>query len=129
MYTAVVVPSELRARHSLCVREKPDSYYRTPKLLVRAAPKSGMAIDTLKLHQLTDPCVEKFADTCLAENPVLTEEQVAYPTCEMPDAYFFTPIFQAVEELDASAELKSVEVELRELEGKEWRGSLKGRPK
>ena len=35
-------------------------------------------------------------------------------------AYFYTRVSQAIEELNANAELKAVEVELRELEGKEW---------
>lgn len=83
-----------------------------------------MVIDILKLRQLTDPYVEKLADTCLNENPILTEEQSAYPTCEMLAAYFYKyvsqALSQALEELDAGVELKVVEVELRALEGKEW---------
>ena len=35
-------------------------------------------------------------------------------------AYFYTHVSQSLEELDVDAELKAVEVELRELEGKEW---------
>ena len=70
--------------------------------------------------QLTDPYIEKLADTYLNENPVLTEEQAACPTCEMLAAYFYTHVSQSLEELDVDAELKAVEVELRELEGKEW---------
>ena len=38
----------------------------------------------------------------------------------MLTAYFYTHVSQAIEELDVGAELKAVEVELRELEGKEW---------
>ena len=89
-------------------------------MFVRGTPKDGMVIDILKLRQLTDPYVEKLADTYLNENPVLTEEQAACPTCEMLAAYFYTHVSQSLEELDVDAELKAVEVELRELEGKEW---------
>ena len=73
-----------------------------------------MVIDILKLRSLTDPYVEKLADTHLNENPVLTEEQAARPTSEMLAAYFYTPVSQAIEEPNANAELKIVEVELRE---------------
>ena len=120
MYTTVIVPFEFYASHSLSVREKPHNHYWTLKLFVRGTPKDGMVIDILKLRQLTDPSVEQLADTYLNENPALTEEQSACPTCEMLAAYFYTHVSQALEELDAGAELKAVEVELRELEGKEW---------
>ena len=112
MYTTVIVPFEFYASHSLSVREKPHNHYWTLKLFVRGIPKDGMVIDILKLRQLTDPYVEKLADTYLNENPVLTEEQAACPTCEMLAAYFYTQVSQAIEELDANAELKAVEVEL-----------------
>ena len=120
MYTTVIVPFEFYASHSLSVREKPHNHYWTLKLFVRGIPKGGMVIDILKLRQLTDPYVEELADTYLNENSVLTEEQAACPTCEMLAAYFYTHVSQAIEELDVGAELKAVEVELRELEGKEW---------
>ena len=120
MYTTVIVPFEFYASHSLSVREKPHNHCWTLKLFVRGIPKDGMVIDILKLRQLTDPYVEKLADTYLNENPVLTEAQAACPTCEMLAAYFYTHISQAIEALDVDAELKAVEVELRELEGKEW---------
>ena len=120
MYTTVIVPFEFYASHSLSVREKPHNHYWTLKLFVRGTPKDGMVIDILKLRQLTDPYVEKLADTYLNENPVLTEEQAACPTCEMLAVYFYTHVSQSLEELDVDAELKAVEVELRELEGKEW---------
>ena len=120
MYTTVIVPFEFYASHSLSVREKPHNHYWTLKLFVRGIPKDGMVIDILKLRQLTNPYVEKLADTYLNENSVLTEEQAACPTCEMLAAYFYTHISQAIEALDVDAELKAVEVELRELEGKEW---------
>lgn len=79
-----------------------------------------MVIDILKLRQLTDPYIETLADTYLNDNPALTEEQAACPTCEMLAAYFYTHVSQALEELDTGVELKAIEVELRELEGKEW---------
>ena len=79
-----------------------------------------MVIDILKLRQLTDPYVEKLADTYLNDNSALTEEQAACPTCEMLAAYFYRHVSQALGKLDVEAELKAVEVELRELEGKEW---------
>ena len=120
MYTTVIVPFEFYASHSLSVREKPHNHYWTLKLFVRGTPKDGMVIDILKLRQLTDPYVENLADTYLNENSVLTEEQAACPTCEMLAAYFYTHVSQAIEALNADAELKAVEVELRELEGKEW---------
>ena len=120
MYTTVIVPFEFYASHSLSVREKPHNHYWTLKLFVRGTPKDGMVIDILKLRELTDPYVEKLADTYLNENPGLTEEQAACPTCEMLAAYFYTHVSQAIEALNANAELKAVEVELRELEGKEW---------
>ncbi len=120
MYTTVIVPFEFYASHSLSVREKPHNHYWTLKLFVRGTPKDGMVIDILKLRQLTDPYVENLADTYLNENSVLTEEQAACPTCEMLAAYFYTHVSQAIEALNANAELKAVEVELRELEGKEW---------
>ena len=120
MYTTVIVPFEFYASHSLSVREKPHNHYWTLKLFVRGTPKDGMVIDILKLRQLTDPYVENLADTYLNENAVLTEEQAACPTCEMLAAYFYTHVSQAIEALNANAELKAVEVELRELEGKEW---------
>ncbi len=120
MYTTVIVPFEFYASHSLSVREKPHNHYWALKLFVRGTPKDGMVIDILKLRQLTDPYVENLADTYLNENSVLTEEQAACPTCEMLAAYFYTHVSQAIEALDVGAELKAVEVELRELEGKEW---------
>ena len=120
MYTTVIVPFEFYASHSLSVREKPHNHYWTLKLFVRGTPKNGMVIDILKLRQLTDPYVEKLADTYLNENPALTEEQAACPTCEMLAAYFYTYVSQSLGKLDVEAELKAVEVELRELEGKEW---------
>ena len=120
MYTTVIVPFEFYASHSLSVREKPHNHYWTLKLFVRGTPKDGMVIDILKLRQITDPYVEQLAETYLNENPVLTAEQAACPTCEMLAAYFYTHVSQAIEALNANAELKAVEVELRELEGKEW---------
>ena len=120
MYTTVIVPFEFYASHSLSVREKPHNHYWTLKLFVRGIPKDGMVIDILKLRELTDPYVKNLADTYLNENPVLTEEQAACPTCEMLAAYFYAHVSQDLEELDVDAELKAVEVELRELEGKEW---------
>ncbi|MCZ6678487.1 MAG: 6-carboxytetrahydropterin synthase [Candidatus Poribacteria bacterium] len=118
MYTTVIVPFEFYASHSLSIREKPHNHYWALKLFVRGVPKNGMVIDILKLRALTDPYVEKLADTYLNENPDLTEEQAACPTCEMLAAYFYAHVSEALEEFDA--ELKAVEVELRELEGKEW---------
>ena len=79
-----------------------------------------MVIDILKLRQITDPYVERLADTYLNENLVLTEEQAACPACEMLAAYFYTHVSQAIGALNANAELKAVEVELRELAKKEW---------
>ena len=79
-----------------------------------------MVIDILTLRSLTDPYVEKVADTLLNENPVLTEEQVARPTCEMLAAYFYMRVSETIEELNANAKLKAAAVELRELEGKKW---------
>ena len=38
----------------------------------------------------------------------------------MHAAYFYTHVSQAIEALNTNAEPKAVEVELRELEGKEW---------
>ena len=38
----------------------------------------------------------------------------------MHAAYFYTDVSQAIEALNTNAEPKAVEVELRELEGKEW---------
>ena len=118
MYTTVIVPFEFYASHSLSVREKPHNHYWTLKLFVKGIPKNGMVIDILKLRQLTDPYVEKLVDTYLNDNPALTEEQAACPTCEMLAAYFYEHVSQALEGFNA--ELKAVEVELRELEGKEW---------
>lgn len=79
-----------------------------------------MVIDILKLRQLTDPYAEKLADIYPDKNPVLTEERAACPTCEMLAAYFYTPVFQALEELGVGAELKAVEADPCELEGKKW---------
>jgi 6-pyruvoyl-tetrahydropterin synthase len=118
VHTTVIVPFEFYASHSLSVREKPHNHYWTLKLFVRGVPKNGMVIDILKLRQITDPYVQKLADTYLNENPVLTQEQAACPTCEMLAAYFYTHVFQELKAFDV--QLKAVEVELRELEGKEW---------
>ena len=118
MYTTVIVPFEFYASHSLSVREKPHNHLWTLKLFVRGIPKDGIVIDILKLRRIADPYVEGLSDTYLNENPALTEEQAACPTCEMLSAYFFRNIAPEVPAFDA--ELKAVEVELRELEGKEW---------
>ena len=77
-----------------------------------------MVVDILKLRQITDPYVEKLSDTYLNENPVLTEEQAACPTCEMLATYFYSYVSDELQEFDV--QLSAVEVELRELEGKEW---------
>ena len=77
-----------------------------------------MVVDILKLRQITDPYVEKLADTYLNENTALTEEQAACPTCEMLAAYFYAHVSEELGALDV--QLSAVEVELRELEGKEW---------
>lgn len=79
-----------------------------------------MVIDILKLRQSTDPYVGQLTDIYLNENRFLLQEQAACPTCETFAAYFYTHVSQAIEELDVNAELKAVEVELRELAGKEW---------
>ena len=79
-----------------------------------------MVIDILKLRQFTDPYVGQPADIYLNENPLLTRERVACPTCETLAAYFYPHVSQAIEELNANAKPKAVEVELRELEGREW---------
>ena len=118
MYTTVIVPFEFYASHSLSVREKPHNHFWTLKLYVRGIPRDGMVVDILKLRQITDPYVQKLADTYLNENPALTEEQASCPTCEMLAAYFYSYISQELKEFDV--QLKAVEVELRELEGKEW---------
>ncbi len=118
MHTTVIVPFEFYASHSLSVREKPHNHYWTLKLFVRGVPKNGMVIDILKLRQITDPYVQKLADTYLNENQALTKEQAACPTCEMLASYFYTHVSQELKDFDV--QLKAVEVELRELEGKEW---------
>ena len=118
MHITVIVPFEFYASHSLSVREKPHNHYWTLKLFVRGVPKNGMVIDILKLRQITDPYVQKLADTYLNENPALTKEQAACPTCEMLAAYFYTHVSHELKAFDV--QLKAVEVELRELEGKEW---------
>jgi 6-pyruvoyl-tetrahydropterin synthase len=118
MRTTVIVPFEFYASHSLSVREKPHNHHWTLKLFVSGVPKNGMVIDILKLRQMTDPYVEKLADTYLNENPALTREQATCPTCEMLTEYFYEHISPALEGFDVK--LKAVEVELRELEGKEW---------
>ena len=118
MHTTVIVPFEFYASHSLSVREKPHNHYWTLKLFVRGVPKDGMVMDILKLRQITDPYVQKLADTYLNENPALTQEQAACPTCETLAAYFYTHVSQDLRGFDV--QLKAVEVELRELEGKEW---------
>ena len=110
MYTTVIVPFEFYASHSLSVREKPHNHYWALKLFVRGIPKNGMVIDILKLRQLTDPYVEKLADTYLNENPVLTEEQAACPTCEMLAAYFYTHVSQAIEALNAMLNSKPLKL-------------------
>ena len=79
-----------------------------------------MVIDILKLRQFTDPYVGQPADIYLNENPLLTRDRVACPTCETLAAHFYPHVSQAIEELNADAELKAVEVELREPAGKEW---------
>ena len=58
--------------------------------------------------------MEKLADTYLNENLVLTEEQAACPSSEMLVVYFYTHASQTIEELNANAKLKAVEVQLRE---------------
>ncbi len=118
MHTTVIVPFEFYASHSLSVREKPHNHFWALKLYVRGEPKNGMVVDILKLRQITDPYVEKLADTYLNENSALTAEQAACPTCEMLAAYFYTHISEELGALDV--QLSAVEVELRELEGKEW---------
>ena len=77
-----------------------------------------MVVDILKLREITDPCVETLSETYLNENPALTEEQAAYPTCEMLAAHFFFHVSSKLRTL--GVKLSAVEVELRELEGKEW---------
>jgi 6-pyruvoyl-tetrahydropterin synthase len=118
LHTTITVPFEFYASHSLSVREKPHNHFWTLKLFVRGTPKNGMVIDILKLRGITDPYVEKLANTYLNENLALTEEQVARPTCEMLAVYFYTNVSKELEAFDVT--LKAVEVELRELEGKEW---------
>ena len=118
MHTTVTVPFEFYASHSLSVGEKSHNHYWTLKLFVRGIPKNGMVIDILKLRQITQPYVEKLADTYLNKNPALTEEQATCPTCEMLTAYFYEYVSSELEPFDVK--LKAVEVELRELEGKEW---------
>ena len=118
LHTTITVPFEFYASHSLSVREKPHNHFWTLKLFVRGTPKNGMVIDILKLRGITDPYVEKLANTYLNENLALTEEQVACPTCEMLAVYFYTNVSKELEAFDVT--LKAVEVELRELEGKEW---------
>ena len=54
----------------------------------------------------------------LNENPALAEEQAACPTCEMLSAYFYTHISEELKAFDV--QLRAVEVELGEPEGKEW---------
>ena len=120
MYSTVIIPFGFYTSHSLSVREKPHNHYWALKSFVKGTPKNGIAIDIFKLRQLTDPYVEKPADTYLNENPILTKEQTACPTCKMLATHFYTHISQATEASDANAELKAVEVELRELEEKEW---------
>ena len=41
----------------------------------------------------------------------------------MRAAHFFTQVSQTIEDLNVSAELKTVETELRKLEGKGWRAA------
>lgn len=48
-----------------------------------------MAIDILKLRQFTDPYIGQLADLYLNENPFLTQERAACPTCEVLAAYFY----------------------------------------
>ena len=112
MYTTVIVPFEYYASHNLSLRATPHDRHSTFKLFVRGIRKDGMGIDILKLRLLTDPYVEKLADIYLNENLVLTEEQAAHSTSEMLAAYFYTHVSQAIEELNANAELKVVEVKL-----------------
>ena len=64
----MIVPFEFYASHSLSVREKPHNHFWALKLYVRGVPKDGMVVDILKLRQITDPYVEKLADTYLNEN-------------------------------------------------------------
>ena len=111
MYTTVIVPFEFYASHSLSVRETPHTHHWTLKLFVKGIPKNGMVIDILKLREIADPLVQSVANTYLNENPALTEEQ-------MVSAYFFTHVSEALGKFDV--QLKAVEVELGEPEGKEW---------
>jgi len=118
LYTTVIVPFEFYASHSLSVRETPHTHHWTLKLFVRGIPKNGMVIDILKLREIADPLVQNVANTYLNENLALTEEQMACPTCEMLSAYFFTHVSEELKRFDV--QLKAVEVELGEPEGKEW---------
>ena len=118
MYTTVIVPFEFYASHSLSVRETPHTHHWALKLFVKGIPKNGMVIDILKLRDIADPYVLKLANTYLNENPALTKEQAACPTCEMLSAYFYTHIAEELKDFDV--QFTAVEVELGEPEGREW---------
>ena len=118
MKTTVLVPFEFYASHSLSVRETPHTHHWTLKLFVTGIPRNGMVIDILKLREITNPHIERIANTYLNENEVLDQRQAEYPTCEMLCMHFFSHVAPQLEGYDV--ELSGVEVEIREPEGNEW---------
>ncbi|MBC8044843.1 MAG: 6-carboxytetrahydropterin synthase [Rhizobacter sp.] len=119
---------ELRATHSLGVRQEPHEHLWLIRAEIAGEPVGGMILNLPAVRDAFAPFVDELKEKYLNTAPELSLDAQAAPTCETLAAHFFTRFAETLDTKfhaeNPTVILNAVEVELYDPDGFEW-GSAK----
>lgn len=109
----------LPASHSLDEREERHRHDWKVQVGVTGPLEDGRIVSMPALREALEPAVGALRGTFLNENPCLSAEARAYPTCEYLALYFESAFTECLAKAQMPLALTRIEVAVDEIEGTE----------
>ncbi|NJN29207.1 MAG: hypothetical protein HC824_01085 [Synechococcales cyanobacterium RM1_1_8] len=124
MKTKLILNFEFIASHALAIREAPHNHLWRVQAVMAGEPVGGMVLNMVTVREQFSQALKPLANSHLNDNPRLSPEARATPTCETLAAYFFSVfgdiLAQRFVQQNPTVQLDAIEVELYEPNGQEW---------